>query len=47
MSSCPKCGCEDVAFEGVLGRLLWRRCRDCGWLYSEEIEPEEIEDIEE
>jgi hypothetical protein len=31
---CPMCDCEEVAWAGCLGSLLYGCCRCCGWVYQ-------------
>jgi rubredoxin len=33
MSACPQCSGEPWLL-GELGRLMWYRCRQCGWQWS-------------
>jgi hypothetical protein len=33
MNNCPKCGGPGT-WLGNLGRVLWLRCRNCGWTYT-------------
>jgi rubredoxin len=43
---CPVCGGTGIA-QGSLGFLVWYRCEDCGWNFSEEIDEEDLEFEEE
>lgn len=42
--NCPMCNGPAYAM-GMLGRLLWLRCRDCGWEFNQKAE--EADDGEE
>ena len=42
---CPLCDCKRAVELGVLGRLLWLRCRNCGIDYHvDTADDEESED---
>jgi hypothetical protein len=40
MNNCPMCEGEPTIL-GVLGRITWLRCRNCGWDYAAD-EPEDV-----
>lgn len=42
---CPMCDGHGI-FMGTLGSLDHYRCRDCGWDWSEQTEPEEEPDCD-
>lgn len=43
---CPWCGCQTMVMLGVLGHVLWLRCRDCGCEVQAHVDPESGEDVD-
>lgn len=43
-TSCPACGNVNEGGMGMLGNCLHIRCRDCGFIYSIEVDPQDDED---
>ena len=39
--NCPTCGSENIKLLGVMGRLRWCRCADCGMEFSKRLEDNE------
>ena len=35
---CPQCGSPGIGL-GILGKLFWSRCRNCGWTFGEKCSP--------